>query len=75
MSLDDARKYFAKNLDVFSDPNIHSEKYNFYMGLIALTDALGDILGELSELQGEHRKIKTQMTTLQKRVGRIRREG
>ena len=75
MSLDDARKYFAKNLDVFSDPNLHSEKYNYYMGLVALTDALDEILGELCVLESEHRKMKTQMMTLQKRLSRLRREG
>lgn len=74
MSLDDARKYFAKNLDIFSDPNLHTEKYHFYMGLIALTDALDNILVELDDIQEEHRKVKTQMTTLQKRVGRLKRE-
>ena len=75
MSLDDAKKYFSKNLDIFSDPNIHSEKYNFYMGLISLTEALNIIHGELSDIENEHRKLKTQMTTLQKRVSRMQREG
>jgi hypothetical protein len=75
MSLDDARKCFAKNLDVFSDPNLHSEKYHLYMGLVALTDALGTIFDELLDIDEEHIRIKTQMSTIQRRLAKLGKEG
>ena len=60
MSFEDAKNCFARNLDLFSNPDRHPEKYHLYLGLVALCEAMESI-------QAENRKLKMQVVSLQKK--------
>ena len=66
MGTQTAKKFFAENIQLFSDARTHPEKYNLYNGLRALVEAIESLESRIEKIEQALQVINNNVNSLRR---------